>query len=340
MVSRVDSTHRPGDRWRTGPTTRDARQIPRFSASNRQKFLAEFRLKRPAVLTGGLANWPGTLFDLRRLADRFGALPVLTYRVPSKAKARRMSSIRSDFYVWSDRGGDRKQLRHWTFARFLAALRKGSAHYCMINGIKNSRLRDLLAAETGEFSCFPLDATTTESARCEFFIGSKDTGPGLHHDGAVENFLCQLIGAKRVTLFSPADVPYLYPADSWLAPTGHFSAVADSFHPDYERYPLFRRATAYRCRLDVGDVLYIPPYWYHDTSPQGTSATVTLRNAPPSKTWGTAKQRHALNEISALLYRSLGEFGPRARLAFASRLAHDLLSGLYGPDRNRKPPKG
>ena len=114
-----------------------------------------------------------------------------------------MSSLKSDFYVWSDQEGNREHLREWTLGEFIAALRAGGSHYCMANRTKNTNLRDILAAETGELDCVPVAGTRHEVARREFFFGSESAGPGLHHDGAVESFLCQLIGAKRINVFLP-----------------------------------------------------------------------------------------------------------------------------------------
>jgi len=250
-----------------------------------------------------------------------------------------MSSIKSDFYVWSDEGGEREHLRRWTFGEFVAALQNGEAHYCMANKSKNTGLRDLLAAEAGELDCAPVAGTRGDTARREFFFGSESAGPGLHHDGAVESFLCQLIGAKRVNVFSPADIPYLYPAASWLALTGHFSSVADSFNVDTAKFPLSGLATAYSCQLDPGDILYLPPYWYHDTSPLGPTVSMTIRNVPPPELWGTLEHRNALARAAESLYESLERLPPAARMAYSALLRHDLADDKYTQDPDRFPNK-
>lgn len=303
---------------------RNEEKIARLAVSEQQRFLTEFRLRQPVVLRGGLLSWPETLFDFGRLAARFGTQPILSYRIPPQIQSARMSSLKSDFYVWSDLEGNREHLREWTLGEFIAALRAGGSHYCMANRTKNTNLRDILAAETGELDCVPVAGTRHEVARREFFFGSEGAGPGLHHDGAVESFLCQLIGNKRINAFSPADIPYLYPAASWLAPTGHFSAVADSFAVDAVKFPLFGQATAYGCHLEPGDVLYLPPHWYHDTSPLGPTVTMTIRNVPPPEAWGTAEDRDALARAAENLYKSLERLPPAARAVYAALLRRDL----------------
>lgn len=49
----------------------------------------------------------------------------------------------------------------------------------------------------------------------------------------MDNFLCQVVGDKEVTLWAPNDVDYLY-AD------GTASRVLDIDSPDLETYPLYR----------------------------------------------------------------------------------------------------
>lgn len=305
-------------------SARNEKRIDRLAVTDQNIFLAEFRLRQPVVLTGGLVSWPALLFDLERLAKRFGTEPVWTYRLPPEFPAARMSSIKSDFYVWSDEEGNREHLHRWTFGEFVAALRNGGAHYCMANKSKNIGLRDLLAAEAGELDCAPVAGTRGDTARREFFFGSESAGPGLHHDGAVESFFCQLIGAKRVNVFSPADIPYLYPAASWLAPTGHFSSVTDSFNVDTAKFPLFGLATAYSCQLDPGDILYLPPHWYHDTSPLGPTVSMTIRNVPPPELWGTPEDRNALARAAENLYKCIDRLPPAARMTYFALLRHDL----------------
>jgi Cupin-like domain len=264
------------------PLEPDRQQIGRLSAADRHEFLTRFHMQRPVVLVGGLERWPETLFDLQLLIDRFGSVPVMSYRLPPEMPAARMSSIKSNFYMWSDEGGDRNHLRAWTFGEFISALRNDEPHYCMANRTKNTNLRDLLAAEAGDFDCMPAGGAKSCIAGREFFFGSQSAGPGLHHDGAVESFLCQLIGAKRVNVFSPSDVVYLYPAGSSPEPHSHFSSVADSFDPDLVKFPRFANATPLTCALGPGDALYIPPNWYHDTAPQGPTVSMTIRNTPPA----------------------------------------------------------
>lgn len=320
-------------------SAQNEKPIDRLVVAGQKSFLADYRLRQPVVLTGGLSGWPDTLFDLARLAHRFGAEPVLTYRLPSAVPAARMSSVKSDFHLWSDGEGHHEHLCRWSFGEFVLALQRGEAHYCMANRTKNTRLRNLLAAEAGEVRCAPIAGTRDETDRREFFLGSEGAGPGLHHDGAIESFLCQLVGAKRVNAFPPTDIPYLYPAASWLAPTGHFSAVADSFNVDTGQFPLFGRATVHGCRLDPGDILYLPPHWYHDTAPEGPSVSMTIRHSPPAEAWGTRADRESLAKSASELFDGLRKLSPVARMTYIELLRRDLAEARAAHECDRSPPK-
>lgn len=74
-------------------------------------------------------------------------------------------------------------------------------------------------------------------------------------------------------LFSPADSPYLYPhEDSLLSNT----AQVDPINPDFEKFPEFSKGTMYKCILEAGDMLYIPPKWWHHVIALGKSFSVSF----------------------------------------------------------------
>ena len=35
-------------------------------------------------------------------------------------------------------------------------------------------------------------------------------------------------------------------------------------NPDYEKFPLFSEAVPLRCRIERGEFLFIPSYWWHE----------------------------------------------------------------------------
>lgn len=67
----------------------------------------------------------------------------------------------------------------------------------------------------------------------------------------MDNILIQVKGKKRVILFPPSDVEYLYMK-------GDKSQVLEVDSHDMEKYPLFHKANRYECELEPGDGIFIP----------------------------------------------------------------------------------
>ena len=67
----------------------------------------------------------------------------------------------------------------------------------------------------------------------------------------MDNVLIHISGIKRLIMFAPSDIDYLYV-------DGDKSLVNDIEQPDFERYPLVRQATFYTGILKPGDCLFIP----------------------------------------------------------------------------------
>lgn len=91
----------------------------------------------------------------------------------------------------------------------------------------------------------------------QFFYGPSNTATALHIDGlGTHNLFFQVRGRKQFILFNPEDKPYCYPQN--------FSSMrVDPEKPDYEKYPLFRRAKKHECVVSAGDTLYMPPFTVH-----------------------------------------------------------------------------
>ncbi len=79
-----------------------------------------------------------------------------------------------------------------------------------------------------------------------------------NHTHVHEVLLHQILGHKRVRLFSPADTVFLYMNDE------RRSTVPDFDHPDLDQFPLIANATAWETVLEPGDVLFLPSYWWHE----------------------------------------------------------------------------
>jgi hypothetical protein len=84
---------------------------------------------------------------------------------------------------------------------------------------------------------------------------------GLHFD-VFHNIFVQIRGRKRFLLFPPLDYLSFYPPlDSSLYSPG-FSKV-DPDNPDFESFPNFPWQEKREVTLEAGEILYLPPFWWH-----------------------------------------------------------------------------
>jgi len=96
-----------------------------------------------------------------------------------------------------------------------------------------------------------------------FWMGPDELVSRLHHD-ASENVLCMVHGTKRFVLFPPSQSKYLYP---FKEKQKHFSQV-DIDHPDYEQFPLLKKASPTECIAHQGDMLFVAVLHNFDTCPR------------------------------------------------------------------------
>lgn len=91
------------------------------------------------------------------------------------------------------------------------------------------------------------------------WLGPKGTVSPMHHDPK-HNLLCQVFGHKEIILAAPSDSANLYPhIDAMLQNTSQVNAE----HLDFEAFPLAERVRFYRFTLYTGEMLYLPPGWWH-----------------------------------------------------------------------------
>ncbi|MFT3924996.1 MAG: cupin-like domain-containing protein [Myxococcales bacterium] len=106
----------------------------------------------------------------------------------------------------------------------------------------------------------------------------------LHYDpSACPVLLCQVYGKKGFWMFDPVDTPYLY-AD------GRLSRIPNLENPDFERFPLFKKATPIRFVQEPGEAVYVPEGWWHATRMVSISIAVSSTFANLAHWEGVAKE--------------------------------------------------
>jgi hypothetical protein len=112
-----------------------------------------------------------------------------------------------------------------------------------------------------------------------FWCGPAGTVTPLHHD-TMNILLAQVVGRKLVTLIPSCETHLVY------NDVGVYSRV-DCEAPDYDRFPLFRRASRAQVMLEPGQVLFIPVGWWHHVRSLDISMSVSFTNfvVPNAYVW-------------------------------------------------------
>lgn len=109
------------------------------------------------------------------------------------------------------------------------------------------------------------------------FIGGKNAKVQMHFDiDYADIFLCHFGGKKNVMLFPPSQTKYMYHVPY------SFSALSSiNFDkPDYKKYPALKNLHGFSAVLEHGDILYIPPGWWHYITYEEISYSLALRAFP------------------------------------------------------------
>ena len=103
------------------------------------------------------------------------------------------------------------------------------------------------------------------------WFGPEGTISPLHHDPD-HNFLCQVVGAKYIRLYSQEFNDELYPNDGLLSNTSR----VDVEDPDGELFPRFASVPYWELVLKEGSMLYIPPRTWHYVRSLSTSFSISF----------------------------------------------------------------
>ncbi|MDD9938932.1 MAG: cupin-like domain-containing protein [Myxococcales bacterium] len=154
----------------------------------------------------------------------------------------------------------------------------------------------------------------------EVFAGGHNTGSPFHC-APFYNFFTLVHGTKEWVLIHPSYSWWLYPN---LHHTGYaFSRVRQDETPESieKNFPLFRRIPKMRCRLQPGDVLINPPWWWHAISNlTPTTIGIATRWAEPART-----ENNPLFERVSLLSKGARDLHGGARRAKDGNRLTDAL---------------
>jgi ribosomal protein L16 Arg81 hydroxylase len=121
-----------------------------------------------------------------------------------------------------------------------------------------------------EIPDFLEDKTATSEGNV--WIGNGNI-TGLHFD-APNNYYFQLKGQKFFYIFDPSHYFYLYPAGS------NGSEFSDVENIDRQRFPLTSHLKPICVRLEPGDFLFLPSFWWHQVRSAGSYISINFWGYP------------------------------------------------------------
>jgi len=199
-----------------------------------------YRPRRPVVLRGGAGGWPA----LKRWTDDYliehvGDLMVRAYEM-------RRNQVGLD-----PRTGFR--LRDLKVCDFLQELVAGDAD-AEFRYFMRVRLDGRLGPLLDDVSIPPYCAGGLELRR-NLWMSGEGIVTQLHFD-LPDNLICMVRGRKRFVVFAPAEREHLQPFP-WLSSTPHLARLdPEAPGPDVG-------ARGWTVDLEPGDILYLPPRFWH-----------------------------------------------------------------------------
>jgi Cupin-like domain len=129
---------------------------------------------------------------------------------------------------------------------------------------------------------------TSEREYSAIYIGPEGSLSALHRDyWNTHGYLAQIQGRKRAMLFSPEDFDFLY------------GGQVDPEQPDFKRFPLFKKAVAYECVIEPGEMLLTPANWWHHV--RGLEKSITVSHNFFNDTNFTQHMTHILRNLPRLV---------------------------------------
>ena len=214
----------------------------------------------PILISDGLADWPAVQ---KWRPDNLGTL------APA-AKVDVQVSLSGSFRVNPDRTHadleNHTTLRNVSFSQIAKEI-LNEEHSLAKFYVTQQSIRDRLPELIPDLHCW----WPVEETMLNLWFGSAGVATPLHFDGP-PNLFAQIYGQKRFTIFSPKDTPllYPYPSDSKMS---HVSYV-DVENPDPVLHPKFAEANGISFVVSAGQMLFLPPRWWHHVKSITTSISV------------------------------------------------------------------
>jgi hypothetical protein len=215
---------------------------------------------KPVVLTGAMDDWPALHAWTRPyLACRAGKRQVVVRSAPA-----------GDFSITPEAGPSYLR-EEMTFAELLARLDAPPAERLFY--LQGECLEEKLPELLGDIRV-PVYVDRARLTGCRLWFGPGQR-VALHYDTG-HNLLALIRGVKRLTLFDPGQLPFLYHSPLEGPNSSYPYSRVDLDRPDLDRFPQFARATPVEVELHAGEILFMPAFWWHHVVSEGENVAVNF----------------------------------------------------------------
>ena len=159
------------------------------------------------------------------------------------------------------------------------------------------------------------------------------------HKDPYENMYCVVSGYKDFILHPPTDQPWIpyanYPKAGYQEIDGDLKIVPedggtfpwidiDPLNPDLTKYPKYENARQIRCRVEKGEMLYLPSLWFHHVRQSHGCIAINywydmqydikynyfefVKDLLNSDAWFANKESHELRKVQRQLNSMIGMY--------------------------------
>jgi cupin-like protein len=265
------------------PLPFEGKPVRRMSCLNADELMPH-AFEEPLVLTGCMDDWK--LFQEMRarksadaklsfLGSLLGQAPVSFHRLPRESRGQfHYAEDTLERLTFGESTGVRGVPFDVFAGQLLKTLRGEWDDYVYMQGLRfdmGTPLFDALGPNL--LPCLSKDQVFTT-----LWAGCNGTVTNLHYDDFL-TFICMVEGRKRVVMFSPEELPNVHVAPFDRLIEHAQVSMMRLLEPDLKRYPRYARAfpEARVVVLEPGEVLLVPPMWWHHVESVGFNVMVNNR---------------------------------------------------------------
>lgn len=236
-------------------------QMNNPSKENLEKTLSS---KLPTIITGCMDNWDEFIYwSPEYLKNKYSEFDIKISKGILEQQETKINKLKiKEFVDWIIKAEDKN---------------KSDLLYCsedleFLNKIGKTQILDKLSNR--------FDPPRKITKQYAFWMGGEGTKTGIHYDKDYRNLLCQIYGTKKIYLWNPDQTEFLYPSSKYDT-SACLSKVNFWDDNDFKKYPNFNKSKFIEIILHPGQILYIPPYWWHAVENISTNIAISIRSECP-----------------------------------------------------------